>query len=171
MSAEAAPLIREPHRFILKTDDELARDRDEGLLRGSPYWDPVLKGSRSHMRQFLKLLHQAGLLTWRRRVRSQVGCFFVKKKDNMLRLVLDARWTNRMCRPPPHSRLAVPAALSRLLAGAEAAAVDIEELRQFMGPNFEEVPATTSLAYTATALTSRTASINSKASAWRPTSV
>ena len=80
-------LIREQHRYIIKSDDELTQDREAGLLRGSPYWDPILKGSRSLKKQFLQSLHRAGLLTWRRRVRSQVGCFFVKKKDGMLRLV------------------------------------------------------------------------------------
>ena len=49
----------------------------------------------------------------------------------MLRLVLDCRWTNRMCKPPPYSRLAVPSALGRLLAGPEATAVDLAALRQF----------------------------------------
>ena len=49
VSDEAALLIREPHRYIIKSDDELAREREEGLLRGSPYWDPILKvhGRRS----------------------------------------------------------------------------------------------------------------------------
>lgn len=76
------------------------------------------------MREFLQMLDRAHLLTWRREIRSRVGCFVVKKKANMQRLVIDARWSNRLCRPPPHSRLAVPAALSRLLAGHGAERVD-----------------------------------------------
>ena len=48
-------------------------------------------------------------------MRCRVGCFFVKKKLNMLRLALDARWTNRMCNLPPYSRLAGPSALGRPL--------------------------------------------------------
>ena len=72
VSVEAAALISEPHRHILKSDAELARDQDEGLMRGTPYWDPLLKNSRVREEQFLKLLHRAGLLTWRRRVRCQV---------------------------------------------------------------------------------------------------
>eukprot|EP00974_Lingulodinium_polyedra_P122004 11181139-Lingulodinium_polyedra.AAC.1 len=51
----------------------------------------------------------------------------------MLRLVLDARWTNRMCRQPPHSRLAVPAALARLLASRDAAALEEAELTRLIG--------------------------------------
>lgn len=42
----------------------------------------------------------------------------------MQRLILDARWSNRLFHPPPHSRLAVPAALSRLLAGVETERLD-----------------------------------------------
>ena len=66
------------------------------------------------------VLSRAGQLTWRRRVRCRVGCSFVQKKDSMLRLVIDARWTNRMCRPPPLSQLAVPGAVARLSASDES---------------------------------------------------
>ena len=38
-------------------------------------------------------------------------------KDSILLLVVDARWSNRMFRQPPYSRLAVPSALPRLSAG------------------------------------------------------
>ena len=118
-SPEAAVMIREPLKYILKSDEELAADVNNGLLRGQPYWDPVLRNSKAKKREFLLALHRARLLTWRRRVHSRVGCFVVRKKDGMQRRVLDARWTNRMCRPPPLSRLAVPSAIGRIGAGRE----------------------------------------------------
>ncbi|CAK0843206.1 unnamed protein product, partial [Prorocentrum cordatum] len=128
-SATAAEFILDPATHILKSDAELASDVDSGALRGKPYWDPVLKGSRHNMIEFLTALSGSGLLTWRRRVHSRVGCFFVKKKNNMLRLVLDARWTNKLCKRPPLSRLAVPSALARLSTSPEAVAIEGAELK------------------------------------------
>ena len=128
-SADASTFIRDPATHILKSDAELAADVDHGVLRGKPYWDPVLKGSRHNMIEFLTALHTSGLLTWRRRVHSRVGCFFVKKKNDMLRLVLDGRWTNRLCKRPPLSRLAVPSALARLSTSPDALAIEESELR------------------------------------------
>ncbi|CAK0891661.1 unnamed protein product [Prorocentrum cordatum] len=119
-SPAAAKLIDAPHMHILKSDAELCADVDSGALRGQPYWDPILRGSRAKKLEFLRAVPTAGLLTWRRRVRCRVGCFFVKKKDSMLRLVIDARWANRMCRAPPLSQLAVPGALARLSASDES---------------------------------------------------
>eukprot|EP00972_Heterocapsa_arctica_P055470 8184642-Heterocapsa_arctica.AAC.1 len=72
------------------------------------------------MNEFLGALHRAGLLTWRRRQRSAIGCFFIDKKDGNLRLVIDARITNSMHRQAPHSRLAVASALARLNFSDEA---------------------------------------------------
>ena len=52
-SPEAAVFIQDPLSYILKPDDEAAYDVDHGLLKGQPYWDPALKGSRPRMREFL----------------------------------------------------------------------------------------------------------------------
>ena len=127
-SSEARRFIERPEEFIVKDSAELARDVDHGVLRGEPHWDPVLRASATKKIEFLKLLHGVGLLTWRRQVKCRVGCFFVKKKENMLRLVIDARWTNRMCRSAPYSRLAVPSALSRLCGARGAEEVDYVEM-------------------------------------------
>ncbi|CAK0887264.1 unnamed protein product, partial [Prorocentrum cordatum] len=90
-SPEAAKLIDAPHVHILKSDAELRADVDSGALRGQPYWDPILRNSRAKKLEFLRALSAAGLPTWRRRVRCRVGCFFVKEKGSMLRLVIDSR--------------------------------------------------------------------------------
>ena len=42
--------------------------------------------------------------------------FFVKKKGGALRLIIDARGVNRMCRPSPAVSLATPESLSFLEA-------------------------------------------------------
>jgi hypothetical protein len=69
----------------------------------------------------------------RRRVRCRVGCFFVNKKDGMLRLVIDCRWSNRMCRTPPASRLAVPSSLARLNVSDSALAFADSQLEDWGG--------------------------------------
>ena len=71
------------------------------------------------MIQFVGALIKAGLWEWRRRVRSHVGFFFVRKKDGGLRLVVGARIPNSQHRVAPYSDLAVPAALARLLLSDE----------------------------------------------------
>eukprot|EP00974_Lingulodinium_polyedra_P083176 8053593-Lingulodinium_polyedra.AAC.1 len=43
ISPEAAAFTREPRRFILKSEVELAADVDSGGFRGRFYWDPALK--------------------------------------------------------------------------------------------------------------------------------
>ncbi len=69
---------------------------------------------------------------------ERVGCSFAKKRDGVLRLLFDARGTNRMCSQPPRSRHAVPGALGRLLAEDEASAVDLGKLRHRAGGPCEE---------------------------------
>lgn len=51
----------------------------------------------------------------------------------MQRLVIAARWATRLCKAPPHSRLAVPAALICLLAGRVAERVDRQGMRRGVG--------------------------------------
>ena len=65
------------------------------------YWDPRLKSSRKRYLEFVELLADHGIIGFTQRPAQQVGCFFVKKKDGRLRLIVDARRTNRRCKPPP----------------------------------------------------------------------
>ena len=85
-------------------------------------------GSKRSKLALLQLLHRVGFLTWRKKAKCPVGCFFVKKKDSMLRFVVDVRWSNRMCSPPPYSRLVVPSALAWLSAGEGAEEVHLIEM-------------------------------------------
>ena len=80
VSEEFSKFILDPDRWIVEPDHEIVKQSDSGVpLR--PYWDPVLKHSARKRLLFLRQLHTAGLLTWRRRSRTGVGCFFVGKKE------------------------------------------------------------------------------------------
>eukprot|EP00969_Alexandrium_andersonii_P146218 6466610-Alexandrium_andersonii.AAC.1 len=66
------------------------------------------------------MLQRVGLITWRKRVNSRIGAFFVwKKNKSAIRLVLDCSPTNQLCRSAPKSSLATPAALSHILGGED----------------------------------------------------
>ncbi len=97
-SSYAAPMIKHPYTWIVKTDTELLEVSDSGDVP-TPYWDPILKHSRGKRLAFYRILHRSGLLAFRRVARSRVGCFFVYKKDKLFRrLVIDARVTNALHR-------------------------------------------------------------------------
>lgn len=101
--------ILEPDRWIVKSGSEmkeLAGQPDAVPRR--PYWDPVLKEQPEQMDLLLKALDGAGLLALRRRRRAAAGCFFVRKKDASLRLVVGARIANACHRRPPHTRPCPP---------------------------------------------------------------
>ena len=56
-----------------------------------PHWDPRLGSSSRAQAEFVSRLERVGLIAWRRRERCRVGAFFVRKKADGIRLVLDCR--------------------------------------------------------------------------------
>eukprot|EP00971_Amphidinium_carterae_P333911 6468918-Amphidinium_carterae.1 len=109
---ESLPFVREPERCIVRTQAEV----DEVLsVEGdvTVHMDPALENANT-MIDFLERLHAVGLLGFTRRAKSFVGCFFVSKKDNSQRLVVDARQTNQLHRRPPFSPLCTAGALSNV---------------------------------------------------------
>ena len=80
-----------------------ALDVDQGILQGSPALGP--DPSRIKARE--TWLPSAAAPCWSPHVEEEGEVSGVKKKDSMLSFAVDARWSNRMCRPPPYSRLAV----------------------------------------------------------------
>lgn len=71
-----------------------------------PYWDPALRYSTPARTDFIVKLFGAGLLELRHKPESFVGVFFVKKKSpDQIRMVVDSRTTNELCRDPPVTRL------------------------------------------------------------------
>ena len=72
----------------------------------TPYWDPSLRHNPGKRLSFILKLFQSGLLVLRRRPKSHVGVFFVKKKTpDAIRMVIDCRGANKKHQPPPLSRL------------------------------------------------------------------
>ena len=74
-------------------------------------------GSTRTKLAFLQQLHRVGLLTWRRRRSAGLVASSLRKRICCSALWLTPDRPNRMCRPPPYSRLAVPLALVQLSAG------------------------------------------------------
>ena len=75
-----------------------------------PYVDPTLRASRKVRLLFFQKLARLGLVSYRRHAFSFVGIFFVDKKGEQIRMVLDARPTNLGHRLPPHTALGTLAA-------------------------------------------------------------
>lgn len=96
---EAAAIVRDFRRSIL-------RQPQPDIGRFSPYWDPVLRHSRTTRLDFVVRLFRAGLMTLRPVASSFVGAFCVRKKDPaFIRLVIDCRGTNLLHQDPPTTRL------------------------------------------------------------------
>ena len=112
---ECRPYLEDPDSLIVLPPEELAQVADPVV----PHWDPRLGRSQEARRDFVRRLDRVGLITWRRRERCRVGAFFVKKKADSIRLVLDCRPTNQLHRRPPKSELATPGALSNLVLAEE----------------------------------------------------
>ena len=104
LSTEAARLLGDPVRHIVKSEDELC-DEPNVPAGVETYSDPAFRDP-AVFKCFLRRLHERGLLTFRQKCRSKVGVFFVCKKDQFIRMVLDCRVTNSLHRKPPSTRLA-----------------------------------------------------------------
>ena len=83
-----------------------------------PYTDPVLKNDRKAYLTFISDLRRRGLLTFRERCKSEVGVLFVAKKDDTLRMVVDARGSNRLFEDPPGVSLSTVESLSHIEVSA-----------------------------------------------------
>ena len=68
------------------------------------YMDPALCRSRRRYQQFLGELQSRQMVRWCRTDatgESNVGCFFVHKRDGRQRVIFDTRVANLQWRPPP----------------------------------------------------------------------
>ncbi len=100
-------------RYIRRSDEEVQRAlADVAPLK--PYWDRRLATERDTRIEFVKQLAERGLVSYRRRIRSRVGLFFVEKKGDQIRLVVDAREASRLHHSPPHVALGSAGALAEL---------------------------------------------------------
>jgi len=108
---EVRQAFADPDRFIRRSDEELAAAAADSVPI-KPYWDVSLATNRAVRIDFIRALASRGLVSFRRRIRARVGCFFVGKKDGRIRLVVDARESSRTHSAPPHVALGTPAALA-----------------------------------------------------------
>eukprot|EP00973_Karenia_brevis_P081162 11254639-Karenia_brevis.AAC.1 len=79
------------------SDREMATNACMGLV---PYWDPKLKINKFVYRDFISQMHKRGLVFFSLSRTAPAGCFFVRKKDGRLRLIVDGRPGNAMLQPP-----------------------------------------------------------------------
>ena len=59
-----------------------------------PYWDPKLRKSSAHLESFLRRLYDRKLVSFRRAYKAEVGIFFVKKKQDKIRMIVGCRQAN-----------------------------------------------------------------------------
>eukprot|EP00438_Fugacium_kawagutii_P026390 Skav226557 [mRNA] locus=scaffold1427:78867:80645:+ [translate_table: standard] len=113
--------------MVIHFEDYLLKDADswtncEDLVDTvTPYDDPLLKDRVGYL-EFLRHLHQHGILGYTHTCRGRVGAFSVSKKDKVIdgvvherqRLVLDCRQTNLQFKEPPLTELGSLASLAQL---------------------------------------------------------
>ena len=100
----ATSVLGEAERVLLEGLAEMSLRSEEekhDIPEVKPYWDPVLRNNRKQYIAFVQMLSERGLVTWRWRRRSAVSVLCVAKKNGMLRLVVDARGSNRIFKDPP----------------------------------------------------------------------
>ena len=78
------------------------------------YEDVIFRRDPEARLAFLRRLYACGILGFSTRPRGRVTAFFVSKKANKQRLVLDCRHINQMFRKPPKPDLGSADAYSRL---------------------------------------------------------
>ena len=65
-----------------------------------PYWDLELRRSLEHLEGFLRRLYDRKLVSFRRAYKVEVGLFFVKLKQDNIRMIVDCRQAN-FCHQTP----------------------------------------------------------------------
>ncbi|CAK9105137.1 unnamed protein product [Durusdinium trenchii] len=98
---------------MLLSPEEMAAELEKGL-DGCCYLDPVLQANKKAYHQFIAGLIECELLGFTITPKVQIGAFFVSKKNQKQRLVVDARRANRLFRTPPTTALGSVDCWSRL---------------------------------------------------------
>ena len=105
-------ILERLHNNMVPMETGRQQARELGLAR--PYLDPGLRRHHKQHVQFVRLLHQRGLVEFRRSARVVIGAFAVWKKNQKQRLILDARASNCHWGRSPPVRLATGHAFSSL---------------------------------------------------------
>ncbi|OLQ05790.1 hypothetical protein AK812_SmicGene10971 [Symbiodinium microadriaticum] len=97
---------------LLPAETAHMKVKDSGVER--PYSDPRFRDPRVYGDFVSRLLQSSIVDLSMQDGRERVGLFFVSKKANKLRLIIDARRSNAHFRPPSYVHLATGDSLSRL---------------------------------------------------------
>ena len=109
--AGPAFFLQGDYTHMLKGERELLELADHGPdLR--PYMDVHLRRDAAQYEVFVKRLLELGIFQLTLRPAEEAACFFVKKKLNQQRLVIDCRRPNLRFRSAPGVSLATPEALA-----------------------------------------------------------
>ena len=119
LPADARDLLCGFETHMLRGLSELLELRDHSE-RIKPHMDPVLERDHGKYVGFVRELLGRGVLQWTLDPAEFVGLFFVPKKDNRLRLIVDARASNQHFRAPPGVVLAGPEVFANLEVSPEA---------------------------------------------------
>ena len=111
-STPLADLLPDGDRYTMANFEQQMMLSDEAVQRlveveGDivPYCDPVLRSDWRQRASFIRRLERAGMIRFSLSRRERCTPFFVKKKNDSLRLIIDARRFNRRCKPPPYTPL------------------------------------------------------------------
>eukprot|EP00973_Karenia_brevis_P007751 1052656-Karenia_brevis.AAC.1 len=99
---------------MLLSSEELEAVHERGLPR--TYMDPILKNSERLYTEFVAELFMCGVVKFAPSVKCECGIFFVRKKNDKLRLILDARLANSFFRTPPSDNMASTMSLGEVRA-------------------------------------------------------
>ena len=109
---DARALLEDFHVHIERTEAEMFTREAQDTPR--PYLDPKLHGSRSEMLRLFLALYERGLMSLRSKLKRHIGIFFVRKKDDMIPLIVDARAANLHHKIPPVTRLGSASCMASL---------------------------------------------------------
>ncbi len=98
---QALDLLEGKARRYLQCPEQMLREGFDSEVPFKPYWDPKLRRNQRMYHSFIKKLHNAGYLVFTRNPKAHVGVFFVKKTDEKIRLIIDARGPNKLFQAPP----------------------------------------------------------------------
>jgi hypothetical protein len=107
-------MLKDPLASMLLSEDEFGQLMEDGdLIR--PYMDVVLQNDSNQYQQFVRDLHDKGMIDFTDHPADLVTPFFVRKKNNRLRFILDCRQVNRRFQSPPPLALAAGSSWSNLV--------------------------------------------------------